>query len=209
MVKKDLHSRFWCFRRFSGFLLVAIYSVIVLAPLSSLAMNSKTVTHAVTGECSGDCNVCGCSLESRTSNTCCCAKKRELLQNKLNSEKKNCCPIKSEVVKPAGPAPQKPSCCPTANPAKTEVKKEEASRNVENKSDIVFKCGCPCGKSKLPVVAGVGSFELLPYFYTEAIKSPADDLNMSFLTHFMASRHVEPPDPPPKISFLPEFTLNN
>jgi len=124
----------------------------------------------------------------------------QLLQDRLNTEKKNCCPVRSEAAKSVESAPQKTSCCPVANPEKTEVKKEEASRNLDNKSDKVFKCGCPCGKSKLPVVAGVGSFELLPYFYTEAIKSPADDLSMSSLTHFMASRHVEPPDPPPKIT---------
>lgn len=57
--------------------LMLIYLMILLGPLASLAMNSKTVAHAMTGECTGDCNLCGCSPESRASNTCCCSKKRQ------------------------------------------------------------------------------------------------------------------------------------
>jgi hypothetical protein len=57
--------------------MTAIYLAIIFSPLASFAMNSKTVAHALTGECSGDCNICGCSAESRASNTCCCSKKRQ------------------------------------------------------------------------------------------------------------------------------------
>jgi hypothetical protein len=57
--------------------LTAIYLVISLSPLASLAMHSKAVAHAVTGECSGDCDICGCSPESRASNSCCCSRKRQ------------------------------------------------------------------------------------------------------------------------------------
>src|SRR6185369_1362755 len=57
--------------------LTAIYLMISLSPLSSLVMHSKTVAHAIAGECSGDCNICGCSPERRANQTCCCAKTRQ------------------------------------------------------------------------------------------------------------------------------------
>lgn len=57
--------------------LSVIYLMISFSPLASLAMHSKMVAHAITGECSGDCTICGCSPESRASNTCCCSKKRK------------------------------------------------------------------------------------------------------------------------------------
>ena len=56
--------------------LTLIYLMISLSPLASLAMHSKTVAHAVTKECSGDCSICGCSAASMAAQTCCCSKKR-------------------------------------------------------------------------------------------------------------------------------------
>jgi hypothetical protein len=53
-----------------------IYLLITISPLAPLAMQSRSVAHAVTGECSGDCDICGCSLERRTSHTCCCWQKK-------------------------------------------------------------------------------------------------------------------------------------
>lgn len=58
-------------------MLMVIYLMISLSPLASLAMYSKSVAHTVTGECSGDCSICGCSPESRANHTCCCARKRQ------------------------------------------------------------------------------------------------------------------------------------
>ena len=58
-------------------MLTVIYLMISLAPLAPLAMGSKTVSHALTGECSGDCRICGCSAESMATRTCCCSKKKQ------------------------------------------------------------------------------------------------------------------------------------
>jgi hypothetical protein len=72
--------------------MMVIYLVIALSPLTSLAMHSKVVAHAITGECSGDCDICGCSPESRASNTCCCSKKREQQAHAHNDENTpDCC----------------------------------------------------------------------------------------------------------------------
>ena len=84
--------------------LTLIYLIILLSPLISLATNSKNGAFATTRECTGDCNLCGCSLESRASNTCCCSKKRQQ-RNRLYEEDKGgtsgCCknkPVKKQTV---------------------------------------------------------------------------------------------------------------
>jgi len=58
-------------------MLTVIYLMMALSPLAPLVMHSPVAALAVTGECSGDCDICGCSLESRSNHTCCCAKKRQ------------------------------------------------------------------------------------------------------------------------------------
>jgi hypothetical protein len=57
--------------------MTALYLVIIFSPLMPFAMHSAGATRAVVRECSGDCNLCGCSPESRASHTCCCSKKRQ------------------------------------------------------------------------------------------------------------------------------------
>jgi hypothetical protein len=74
----SLHNRLRPTSRIIAGILTAIYLVIALSPLAPLAMHSKVVAHAVTGECSGDCDICGCSSKNRANHTCCCAKKRQL-----------------------------------------------------------------------------------------------------------------------------------
>jgi hypothetical protein len=57
--------------------MTALYLAIINSPLGSFAMHSTGTTPVVIRECSGDCNLCGCSPESRASNTCCCSNKRQ------------------------------------------------------------------------------------------------------------------------------------
>jgi len=64
-------------RRLIAITMMAIYLSISLSPLTSTILRSKTVVHALTGACTGDCDTCGCSLESRASKSCCCAKKKQ------------------------------------------------------------------------------------------------------------------------------------
>jgi hypothetical protein len=53
-------------------LLSVIYIMISLSPLAPLTLRSASLAHAVAGECSGNCDICGCSAERRASRTCCC-----------------------------------------------------------------------------------------------------------------------------------------
>ena len=64
-------------RRIIATALSVFYLILLSGPIASIAMHSKTVLHAITGECSADCSICGCSPESRALNTCCCSKKRK------------------------------------------------------------------------------------------------------------------------------------
>jgi hypothetical protein len=76
-------------RPMTALILALIYSLITLSPLAPLALKSPRVAHAVTGECSGNCDICGCSAERRASRTCCC-----FLNKKLQHDHKNvadCC----------------------------------------------------------------------------------------------------------------------
>jgi predicted ATP-grasp superfamily ATP-dependent carboligase len=77
MLKLSKHIAKRPVRSIISTVLSVIYLMISFSPLALIAMHSKTVVHAITGECSGDCNICGCSPESRASNTCCCSKKRK------------------------------------------------------------------------------------------------------------------------------------
>jgi hypothetical protein len=91
--------------------MTAMYLALVFSPLVSFAMHSPHGDPTAARECSGDCNICGCSPESRAANTCCCSKKRQQLAHLHDdgeSDEPECCKKES--------APQKPviiSCgCP-------------------------------------------------------------------------------------------------
>jgi len=149
--------------------------LIVMSPLASLAMYSKTALHLVTGECSGDCDICGCSPESRANHTCCCAKK-----NQKRAAKPDCCAKKTDKQNAVEPGvQQKPD---------------------SNRSETVFKCGCPCGTGKVLSLTGFGSNELLPVAAGVRIEPQAAETLFTSLSHRLASRHGDPPDPPPRLS---------
>ncbi len=75
-------------------LLTGIYCLILLTPLAPLSLKSPRLAHAITGECSGDCNICGCSLERSATRTCCCwQKKLQHEQGQGENGEADCCKI--------------------------------------------------------------------------------------------------------------------
>ena len=70
-------------------MLAMIYSLIILSPLAPLALKSPRVAHAATGECSGNCDICGCSAERRANHTCCCWMKK--MKHQHDSGHAVCC----------------------------------------------------------------------------------------------------------------------
>lgn len=62
-------------------LLTTIYLMIVVVLLAPLASRSPGLPHVIARECSGECDVCGCSPEQRANQTCCCWRKELCLQH--------------------------------------------------------------------------------------------------------------------------------
>ena len=99
----DTHTIKFTKRGISAITLMVIYLMVSLSPLTPLVMHSKTVAHALTGECTGDCSTCGCSMESMATRTCCCSIKQqqELVHNDLQDGTQDSCnktPDREHVV---------------------------------------------------------------------------------------------------------------
>lgn len=201
-------------RRLIAMALTVMYLTIVLSPLASLAMYSTTVAHVVTGECSGDCNICGCSPESRANHTCCCAKKKQQ-QDRVSADR---CSIQPPAIsetaemgccassKPAEPVAAENDCC--ARSRQSQLPTVDRAAQVKEKrseNETVYKCGCPCDKGKLLSLAGSGTSEILPYIFSEGIRPPYEVTLYSCPVHRMPSLCGEPPDPPPKLPVQPEL----
>jgi hypothetical protein len=212
MSDPSAHTAKRSMRRMIAASLTVIYLVIALSPLAPFAMYSKVVAHAVTGECSGDCDICGCSLESRANHTCCCAKKKQMQAHDAMSPTCEHCASKAATA----PATVKGGCNAASQPAEPVVAKNDCcakKRQHQHDGDVqgiqhteersrnetVYKCGCPCGKGKLLALASAGSSELLPYIYSERTGPSHEDTRYSNLSQRMASRHAAPPDPPPRL----------
>lgn len=193
-------------------ILAVIYLIISLSPLASLAIYSKSMAHALTNECSGDCNICGCSAESRANRTCCCARKKQQQENVISPRaiqcstpqpatahtdaKRGCCP----PSQPEKPVVAKKSCCPKISQQLLDEGNQEPGMDAETtKPETVYKCGCPCDKGKTVVLAGSGTSEVLPYIYSERIILSYEDTRYFHPPQQLSTRHTEPPDPPPKI----------
>ncbi len=152
-------------RRIIATVLSVVYLMILCSSLASIAMHSKSVVHAITGECSGECNICGCSPESRASNTCCCSKKRK--QQAHIHEDEN----------------TPPDCC---------------KKKPIDKKTVIASCGCPCGSGKTFALQGSSTNEILPYYFTDQIVLSHAETHFSNVFSLLNSRHVAPPDPPPR-----------
>ena len=151
--------------------LTIVYMGITMSPLAPFAMHSKVIAHAVTGECSGDCDICGCSPERRANHTCCCALKKQREQHAHEEGDK-------EI----------PECC---------RKKQDTDKVT------ILKCNCPCGNSKHAALFGIATTEeLLPARGIEHSYSPMEQRLQHNLLPRLASRHSDPPDPPPRLSYI-------
>jgi hypothetical protein len=88
-------------RKRIALLLTVIYTLIIVIPLAPLAMRSATIAHAVTGECVGDCAICGCAPEQSANRTCCCWKKRQQASHEHeDGQVADCCKKKEHGSKP-------------------------------------------------------------------------------------------------------------
>jgi hypothetical protein len=158
-------------RRFTAALMAAFYLLILLSPLASFAMHGTKSAVMAVRECTGDCDLCGCSPASRAAHTCCCAKKR-MQQNQVQLHDHD--DAEDDVLE----------CC----------KKERA----ESRQTIIA-CGCPCGDGRQAALSVSGTSEVLPFHFTEEFSVPSADTTFINPSQRLTSRHGEPPDPPPKL----------
>lgn len=181
-------------RYITSLLMTTIYLLIVFTPLAPLAMQSKAIAHAVTGECSGDCRIDDCSRERSAAHTCCCWQKKKHGPGDahLHSDAEACSIIPK---KRAG-------CCdaPAQNShEKSEVTKS-ASTSAPQKTKPLSIGSAPCGSGTLLALLPTETTRHLPYIFSADIPSPEQSPLTVILPDILKSRYVEPPDPPPIIS---------
>jgi hypothetical protein len=208
MFSADRHNSRVLSRRTLASVMTFMYLLILFVPFT---LHSKVVAHAITGECSGNCQIDGCSRESRAGRSCCCAQKKQagagiqkLVEPVVEAEavvkpfvarRSSCCP-------PQRPLMAKTTCGGKSSPHQHDKRKQSVSPDTEERSKdrVVIRCGSPCGKGKLQLLAASGSSEILPFVYSERLISPPyEETNYSLLNRRMTSRYAEPPEPPPRL----------
>lgn len=204
-------------RHITASILTALYLLIALTPLSPLLLKSAHIAHAVTGECSGDCEIDGCSLENRANHTCCCWQKKQKqagLPQKHSTD--SCCAPASPPLQSASTGgcctPPKPvvtaSCCapPAVSQHDNHDNQEQTTTMSEPAHDTtgqtVFKCGSPCGKGKVLALVKLSTDEIIPYHYVAAVSPANVSTHAALSPPPLSSRTIEPPKPPPKLSLV-------
>lgn len=190
-------------RYITSLLLTALYLLIVTSPLAPLAMQSKLVAHAVTGECSGDCRIDGCSLERSAAHTCCCWQKKR--HEALESQDLSQSDVRNTLQPRSAEVPQKRSSCCVAN-VQDAHEKGVASKSVSSaspqKKRTTTVSSSPCGSGKMFALSSGDITQYLPYFFTGESPSPEQN-HLTFIPpDRLTSRYGDPPDPPPIISYV-------
>lgn len=65
--------------------------------------------------------------------------------------------------------------------------------------ETVIACGCPCGTNSHDILSLSDSIEALPCCYVEELSVAATATKYSLLHPRAATRHAEPPEPPPRL----------
>jgi len=188
-------------RYITSLLLTTIYLLIVFIPLAPVAMQSKLVAHAVTGECSGDCKIDGCSLERSATHTCCCWQRKQRENSEIHQHSSAGCCGTPQASRAEG-RKHGASCCvlPTQDSHENCDKLKSVSSAAPQKKSTTTVSSRRCGGGKIFALLNVESTHHLPFFYIGKIRSPTQN-NLTFTPPVrLTSRHGDPPDPPPIIS---------
>ena len=183
-------------RHFTSLLMTTIYLLIAVSPLSPLAMQSKFLVHAATGECSGDCKIDGCSLERSAAHTCCCWQKKRNEDNKAHQHvKPRCCDMKT-----VEPPKKAASCCAPLTEESDEITEQApVPGSTPQKMRVTTISSKPCGSGKLFALSHVETTLHLPFLFTGEIPSPSQSILSAITPNRLTSRYGDPPDPPPII----------
>lgn len=188
-------------RYITSLLLTTIYLLIVFIPLAPVAMQSKLVAHAVTGECSGDCKIDGCSLERSTTHTCCCWQRKQRESSEIHQHSSaGCCGTPS--ASKGEDSKHGAGCCvpPTQNAHENSAKSKSVSSTAPQKKSNTTIGSRQCGGGKIFALLSVESTQHLPFFFIGTILSPTQSILTFTPPVRLTSCHGDPPDPPPIIS---------
>jgi hypothetical protein len=203
MPKPFLHSALRPTRRMIAATLTAIYLVIAFSPLTPFAMQSKPAAHAVTGECSGDCRIDGCSLERSATHTCCCRQKK----HRPDSETHHHSNADQGGTQPAPMADTRKPVSSTCehhlhDTHENGVESESVSKHTAQEKRTTTVSISPCGSGKLFTLLNVETTHHLPFFFIGEIPSAAQSIITVTAPDRLISRFGDPPDPPPRLSHI-------
>lgn len=192
------------YRSITSRLLIVIYLLIAFNPLTLSVMQSKLTTHAVIGECSGDCRIDGCSHERSASHTCCCWQKKHLHDDDTQGHSASGCGKTGAVSHAA--AVNHGSCCTLHGKEAHEngVETETAYTANSQAQHAIVVSSPPCGSGKEFTLLNGDTTNHLPFFYSSAIRSPEQRRLAASSPHILVSRPGDPPDPPPIITTSPD-----
>lgn len=185
-------------RQTVALVITTVYLLAVVSPLASFAIQSRQMK-VITGKCSGDCRLDGCSSERSAAHTCCCWQKKqdETRKPRLHFIS-GCC-----AKKPAEPPKIMAGCCaPKGQNVKSEGPRSESVPGDSLPKKRVTISKSPCGSGKLFALLNVESPPHLPIFFSEVIPVPEQSILPSIHPDRLTSRYGEPPDLPPIISHL-------
>lgn len=184
-----------------SFIMTAVYLLLALSPLVSLSLRSQPLLQSLSSECSGDCRQCGCSAERSAAHACCCAQKRA-----AEAKKRQQCELSKTwpTVAPVAVSETGGDCCSkyiqqyAAERAKIVTSLSEESPDSHDMQTVSIST-CPCGSGNDLSFPGSERSQHIPFRFSSGV--PLEKATpFSFLQpERLASRHGEPPDPPPKL----------
>jgi len=179
--------------------LLLFYTLIAMGPVAPAILQSSLVAHAITGQCSGDCAIDGCGVESRARHTCCCWQRHSLAVAPEALVATDCCVTATTRQLPEQPSccpgatqPEPPSCCEPAAPLKAKPD-DQSSRPV-----TVVRCGCPCSGDTLLSLSCLGKIDLVPSRFFGLIVTEQDAVHVAKIPAQLYSHIASPPTPPPE-----------
>ncbi len=180
--------------------LVLLYTLIAMSPLAPITLHTSVIAHAVTGQCTGDCEIDGCAPERRANHTCCCWQKRIAAAIPVSETINDCC---SEDPSPS--TPDKMSCCPDdaqpdEQPCCTSDELPQSQRDVDDRSrpKTVYRCGCPCDNGTQLSLTCISKIDLVPYQFCGFFPTEQNDIHYGELPARLPSHTANPPTPPPE-----------